>query len=537
MNENSNPRLERWLARIVGVFVLLFMTYFIASEWPGLVRFFGWLGRGVADLPAAVGNAVAYYQAPPPGVAESLLVGAIGGALLTSLIGLRAAGLLLIPAPSNLALLTALAVIFAGIVFSLGILATVAATIAALLIVMALTQLEFRNAFSGAQFGRIFSRRGARLLALSIALGGGLGALGAQLLVLPMQHCTYAPDLEQPAQYELGLLVTLFGSVVVLVPVWGWLLRKQRRADVGTSGYFRQIWWPYIFLGPMLLNLLLFLYYPSIQTLTLSLRSRVFPLPQERFVCMQNYITLANDIIYQNSFLTTFGITVLVVLLALAISLGIALLASQKIRYAAVYRTLLIWPFALSPVVAGIIFLSMFREGETGLINALLSNFGIAPINWLRTPQGAHATIIIASVWNILGFNILFYVAGLQNIPKDLIEAAQIDGANMLQRFVRITFPLLAPFTFFLLVTNVTYSFYGIYGAVDTLTQGGPPLGPAGAQGGATDVLIYKLYEDAFNPGSPAGLAAAQAVILFVLVAGITIVQFRALESRITYAE
>jgi sn-glycerol 3-phosphate transport system permease protein len=123
----------------------------------------------------------------------------------------------------------------------------------------------------------------------------------------------------------------------------------------------------------------------------------------------------------------------------------------------------------------------------------------------------------------------------LQNVPKDLLEAASIDGATRIQRFVRITFPLLAPFTFFLMVTNVTYAFYGIYGAVDTLTQGGPPMGPAGQFGGATNVLIYKLYEDAFNPGSPAGLAAAQAVVLFVMVAGFTLLQFRYVERRITY--
>jgi sn-glycerol 3-phosphate transport system permease protein len=118
-----------------------------------------------------------------------------------------------------------------------------------------------------------------------------------------------------------------------------------------------------------------------------------------------------------------------------------------------------------------------------------------------------------------------------------VLEAAQIDGANRVQRFWRVTFPLLAPFSFFLLVTNVTYSFYGIYGAIDTLTRGGPPIGAAGELGGATNVLIYKLYRDAFTPGSPAGLAAAQAVILFLLVAGLTVLQFRTIESRITYGE
>jgi len=228
---------------------------------------------------------------------------------------------------------------------------------------------------------------------------------------------------------------------------------------------------------------------------------------------------------------------VLIVLLSLGLALGIAVLASQKIRYANVYRTLLIWPFALSPVVAGAIFLTMFREGPTGLINAFTNALLGTEYNWLRDPRLAQFSVVAASVWNILGFNILFYVAGLQNVPKDVLEAAMIDGADRQQRFWRVTFPLLAPFTFFLLITNVTYAFYGIYGAVDALTSGGPPLGAAGSGGGATSVLIYKLYEDAFNPGSPVGLAAAQAVILFLMVASLTLLQFRAIDTRIAYAE
>jgi sn-glycerol 3-phosphate transport system permease protein len=312
-------------------------------------------------------------------------------------------------------------------------------------------------------------------------------------------------------------------------------LNSLRRTQ-SNAGYFRGVGLPYLFLAPTLLSLLLFLYYPSIQTLTLSLTSRRFPLPQERFVCLQNYVTLAEDLIYRSSFLTTVLLTVGIVTLAIAFSLGVATLASQKVRGANVYRTLLIWPFALSPVVAGTIFLALFREGGSGLINYVLEGaFGISP-SWLRDPALAPWVIVFASVWNIMGFNILFYIAGLQNIPTDLLEAAAIDGANRIQRFVRITFPLLAPFTFFLLVTNITYSFYGIYGAVDTLTQGGPPLGPGGTLGGATNVLIYKLYQDAFSPGAPVGLAAAQAVVLFLMVAALTLLQFRYVENRVTYS-
>lgn len=365
-----------------------------------------------------------------------------------------------------------------------------------------------------------------------IALGAGLGVISAQLFAYTTRHCTYAPDADSGqavAGYALTALATL------ALPALAWTLARVRGADT-QSGYFKGGWIALLLLAPTLISLLIFLYYPSIQTVTLSLSARRFPLPQERFVCLSNYVALAGDAIYQNSVITTLVITVLIVVLSLALSLSIAVLASQKIKGASVYRTLLIWPFALSPVVAGVVFLAMFREGGGGLINFITGSlFGIEP-SWLRDPVLARWVVVLASIWNILGFNILFYIAGLQNVPKDLLEAAAIDGANREQRFLRITFPLLAPFTFFLLVTNVTYAFYGVYGAVDTLTQGGPPLGPAGQFGGATDVLIYKLYEDAFNPGSPAGLAAAQALVLFVMVAGLTLLQFRYVERRITYS-
>jgi sn-glycerol 3-phosphate transport system permease protein len=365
-----------------------------------------------------------------------------------------------------------------------------------------------------------------------VALGAGLGVISAQLFAYTTRHCTFAPDAEA-GQFTAGILLTALLSAAL--PALAWIFTRVRVVDT-QAGYFKGSWVAWLLLAPTLLSLLLFLYYPSIQTVTLSLSSRRFPLPQERFVCLGNYASLAGDLIYQNSFVTTLLITVLIVVMSLALSLSIAVLASQKIRGASIYRTLLIWPFALSPVVAGVVFLAMFREGGGGLVNYLTGSLlGVQP-SWLRDPTLARWVIVLASVWNILGFNILFYIAGLQNIPKDLLEAASIDGANRGQRFLRITFPLLAPFTFFLLVTNVTYAFYGVYGAVDTLTQGGPPIGPAGQFGGATDLLIYKLYQDAFNPGSPAGMAAAQALVLFVMVAGLTLLQFRYVERRITYS-
>ncbi len=371
----------------------------------------------------------------------------------------------------------------------------------------------------------------------TVGAGGVLGIISAQILTTTLQHCTYAPE-APTVEALLGGVITALSSLILLLPFWVWRrsVTTPTQALIG-SGVFKRPLLAWGLLAPTLVSLLIFLYYPSFQTLTLSLNSRRFPLPQERFVCLGNYISLTGDAPYATSFGVTLFITLMIVLFSLAASLGIAVLASQKIRGASIYRTLLIWPFALSPVVTGVIFLALFREGGSGLINYLLDSlFGSSP-SWLRDPALARWVIVAAAVWNILGFNVLFYIAGLQNVPHDLLEAAQIDGANRVQRFARVTFPLLSPFTFFLLVTNVTYSFYGIYGAVDALTQGGPPIGPAGQFGGATNVLIYKLYEDAFTPGAPIGLAAAQAVILFLCVAALTVLQFRFVESRVNYAD
>jgi sn-glycerol 3-phosphate transport system permease protein len=466
-------RLELWLGRGVLLAVALFALGFAASEWSGVARFGEWLLASLGQFPASLQTVVVYFASIPfAQVLPSLLIGAVVGALVG----------------------------------------------------FALSQSNGRAVADGRAVARPYGA----------IIGAMMGVLAAQVFGYLTRHCTYAPD-AGAAQAVAGAVLT---ALLAGVLAWGVLALTQRRAtsDQSNAGYFKGAGLPLLFLAPTLLSLLLFLYYPSVQTITLSLSSRRFPLPQERFVCLQNYGNLAIDPIYQNAFLTTLLLTVLIVVCSLAIALSIALLASQKIRGAGIYRTLLIFPFALSPVVAGAVFLAMFREGGAGLINyALDSLFGVQA-SWLRDAALARSVVVLSSVWNILGFNILFYIAGLQNVPKDLLEAASIDGANRLQKFWHITFPLLAPFTFFLLVTNVTYGFYGVYGAVDTLTQGGPPMGPAGALGGATDVLIFKLYQDAFNPGSPAGLAAAQAVVLFVMVAGITLLQFGFVERRITYS-
>jgi sn-glycerol 3-phosphate transport system permease protein len=381
---------------------------------------------------------------------------------------------------------------------------------------------------------------------LLLVLGGAVaGALGSQILMYPTRHCSYGPDIAA-AQFRLGVGITLFSALFGLVPYWALTRRGAWRRYRDTSGYFSGIWWPYLFLAPTVIILVLFLYYPTSQIMSQSLTKRVqFIRNKEQFACLANYTSLVDDQLYRDSFNATLFITIFIVLFSLMIALGIAVLASQKVKGASIYRTLLIWPYAISPVVTGVIFLSMFREGGIGLINygldrflatspawldsALEATVGLDPDNlprWLSDENLAPWVVIAASVWNLLGFNILFYIAGLQNVPQDLLEAASLDGANRFQRFWRVTFPLLSPFTFFLLITNITYSFYGIYGVIETLTQGQHN----------TDVLIYKMYEDAFQQGSPyVGSAGAQAVILFLMVAGLTLLQFRYIERRITY--
>jgi sn-glycerol 3-phosphate transport system permease protein len=370
-----------------------------------------------------------------------------------------------------------------------------------------------------------------------IAAGTIGGAIGSQLLTYPTRHCTYLADAETGERW-IGVAITAVGAAIITLTAWMLAGRRLPRARA-TSGYYKGISLPLLFLFPTLLSLIVFLYYPATQIVTLSLNAQPAGLPVERFVCLANYIDLPTDPIYRSSFVTTLTFTMLITAFSMAIALGIALLASQKVRGASLYRPLLIWPYALSPVVTAVIFQGLFREGRAGLINTGLYEVLGTTLDWLTDPQLAPITVIAAAVWNALGFNILFYIAGLQNVPKDLLEAAQIDGANRFQRFVRITLPMLSPFTFFLLVTNITFSFYGIYGAIDTLTQGGPPLfsETGTVEGYATGVLIYRMYEDAFRtPGAPAGAAAAQALILFLLVAAITVIQFRYLERRVTYS-
>lgn len=301
---------------------------------------------------------------------------------------------------------------------------------------------------------------------------------------------------------------------------------------------FRNRWLPFLLLLPTLIILVLFLYYPIISTFNLSFYKAAPNGIDLTYIGLDNYTKLLNPNIQQTESGTLVVKGNYVIVLArsllfsgcivaggLATSLGIAMLANQKIRGIRIYRTLLIWPYAISPAIVGVIFLFMFNP-IVGVINYGWSEiFGTKP-NWLGNPILTPLLVIVASIWKNLGYNVIFYLAGLQNIGGDLLEAASIDGAGPWTRFRRIIFPLLSPFTFFLIITNLTYSFFDVFGTIDILAGPGP--------GNSTTVLIYNLYTD-LQVNHNTGMAATQSVMLFLLVAGLTVLQFRTTERRVTY--
>lgn len=301
---------------------------------------------------------------------------------------------------------------------------------------------------------------------------------------------------------------------------------------------FRNRWMPYLLLLPTLIILVAFLYYPIISTFNLSFFKAAPNGITLTYVGLENYGRLLNPQLQQTetggmlikgTYFIVVGRSLLfsavIVAGGLATSLGIAMLANQKIRGIRIYRTLLIWPYAISPAIVGVIFLFMFNP-VVGIINYVWDLlFHTKPV-WLGDPILTPMLVIVASIWKNLGYNVIFYLAGLQNIGGELLEAAAIDGAGPWVRFRRIIFPLLSPFTFFLLITNMTYSFFDIFGTIDILSGTGP--------GNSTTVLIYNLYRDLqFNHNT--GMAATQSVMLFVLVVGLTVLQFRTSERRVTY--
>jgi sn-glycerol 3-phosphate transport system permease protein len=361
-----------------------------------------------------------------------------------------------------------------------------------------------------------------------VVVGAVAGAVGSLIFMLPLNFCTF--EAEKPAlDVAFGVLLIIIGMTLVIVPArWlaNRLLNKETLITEGARpGTFRGRWIPFVLLAPTLIILALFLYYPSLDTLRLSTLLYRLGAPRSAFVCVDNFTRLV-DPEYGRSILTTFGMSFAIVVIGLGLGLLIATAAYQPISGARIYRTLLIWPYAISPVVAGIIFGLLFNPAG-GIINKAWEGLFGVTIPWLNNPTYAPWAVIIASVWKSLGFNILFYIAGLQNIPGDLLEAASIDGANRLQKFFRVTFPLLSPITFFLVITNVTYAFFETVGTLVYLTGGAGPLG-------STNTLMYRIYQLGIQ-NNDMGKAAAQSIVLFMIVIGLTVIQFRTASNRVTY--
>jgi sn-glycerol 3-phosphate transport system permease protein len=239
---------------------------------------------------------------------------------------------------------------------------------------------------------------------------------------------------------------------------------------------------------------------------------------------MENFQRLWNDDSYLASFKTTAVFSVLVAVSGLTIALLLAVMADRVIKGSGVYKTLLIWPYAVAPAVAGVLWVFMFAS-PMGVVAYWLQFVGI-DWNHLLNSDHAMALIVMAAVWKQISYNFLFFLAGLQSIPKSLIEAAAIDGASPSHRFWTIIFPLLSPTTFFLLVINVVYAFFDTFAIVDAATQGGP--------GKDTAILVYKVYYDGFKALDMGG-SAAQSVVLMVIVIALTVVQFRYVERKVQY--
>jgi len=287
---------------------------------------------------------------------------------------------------------------------------------------------------------------------------------------------------------------------------------------------FRSGWLPWALVGPQAAVILIFFFWPAAQTLLQSIQRQDAFGTSTEWVGFANFAQIFSDPSYLASFKTTALFSVLVAVVGIAVSLLLAVFADRVIRAALVYKTLLIWPYAVAPAVAAILWLFLFNP-TLGIVAHALDSMGL-PWNHLLDANQALTLIVIAAVWKQISYNFLFFLAGLQSIPRSLIEAAAIDGAGPMRRFWTMVFPLLSPTTFFLLVVNIVYAFFDTFGIVDAATSGGP--------GRATEILVYKVYVDGFK-GLDLGGSAAQSVVLMAIVIALTFIQFRYIERKVQY--
>lgn len=287
---------------------------------------------------------------------------------------------------------------------------------------------------------------------------------------------------------------------------------------------FKNKFLPYFLVAPQIIITLVFFIWPAFMALYQSvLREDPFGL-KTVFVGLENFIYIFTDPIYLNSIKVTTVFSFSVAAIAMSTALFLAVMADRAIRGATTYKTFIIWPYAVAPVASAVIWYFLFNP-SVGMFSFFLKAIGI---DWNFTLNGRQAMllVIIAAAWKVISYNFLFYLAGLQAIPKSFIEAAAIDGASPAKRFWTIAFPLLSPTVFFLLVMNMVYAFFETFGVIHAITEGGPNE--------ATNIMVFKIYHDFFR-GLDLGGSAAQSVILMIIVISLTVIQFRYIERKVHY--
>ena len=283
---------------------------------------------------------------------------------------------------------------------------------------------------------------------------------------------------------------------------------------------------PYLLIAPSIVVIFIFLIGPFGQSIYESFFVSTPFGTRTIYVGLRNYIRLFSSPDYLNSVTATFKFAAFVIIIGLSISLAIAQLLNQKIRGVGFYQVALIWTYAISPTIAGVIWASMFAPA-TGLIPYIVSKLsGGYTLNWMTNGQLALFIVALAATWKMLGYNIIFFLAVLQNVPNEFLEAAQIDGASPWKAFWRITFPMLSPTTSFLLFVNILYAFFQVFGLIDIMTRGGP--------GNATELLVYKLYRDGFIHLNT-GFASAQSFVIFFVISVVAIIQLRIVTQKTIY--
>ena len=287
---------------------------------------------------------------------------------------------------------------------------------------------------------------------------------------------------------------------------------------------FNERWLPYLLVAPQIIVTLVFFFWPSGQMIWQSVILEDAFGGNSRFIWFDNFTHLFQDEAYFASVRLTLVFSALVASIGLALSLLLAVMADRVIRGATAYKTFLVWPYAVAPAVAGVLWGFLFNP-SVGIVAWLLHGIGIE-FNYVINGNQALLLVVMAAVWNQVSYNFLFWLAGLQSIPRSLIEAAAIDGAGPGRRFRDIVFPLLSPTGFFLLVINTLFAFLDTFGVVDALTKGGPAK--------ATEILVYKIYSDGFR-SQDLGSSAAQSVVLMIAIILLTVVQFRFVERRVHY--